>query len=247
MKLCVLIPAYNCEHVLPEVVKRIPLSSKEDEIIVIDDASQDNTISVASSLERVYAMRNQANLGYGGTSQKLYQIALERGADFTINIHGDFGHRPEDVGNIDKELRSGNYDIVTGSRLLYLLKKIHDHGWVKVILSSPLRGGMPLHRVFGHIGLTRFQNICYNTHLHSFHEGMRGCNRSTVEWILNSKFSTWYNYDTELLVNASFQNFRIKEVNVPPFYDNRAKTSAPPFRYGIRSAIHAAKTYIKRQ
>jgi len=244
MKFCVLIPAYNCAHVLPEVISRVSLHNDIDEIIVADDASQDNTFAIATDLPRVYAIRNQTNLGYGGTSQKLYQIALERDADFTINLHGDFGHRPEDVGKISKVLQSGDYDIVTGSRLLYILEKINDHGWAKVFRSPDLRGGMPLVRVLGHIGLTWFQNKCYETRLHSFHEGMRGCTRSTVEWIVRSEFSAWYNYDAELLIKASFLGLRINEVIIPPFYNGRAKTSAPPFRYGFRSAVHAIKTYL---
>ena len=68
MKLCVLIPAYNCAHVLPEVISRVPLANDMDEIIVADDASQDNTFAVAANLPRVYAVRNHENLGYGGTS-----------------------------------------------------------------------------------------------------------------------------------------------------------------------------------
>jgi glycosyltransferase involved in cell wall biosynthesis len=218
-----------------------------DEIIVADDASQDNTFSVATNLPRVYAVRNHENLGYGGTSQKLYQIALERDADFAVNLHGDFGHRPEDVGTLSKVLQSGEYDIVTGSRLMYILDNIKQHGWARVFGSDNLRGGMPPVRVLGHIGLTRFQNICYGTSLHSFHEGMRGVIRSTIEWILKSEFPAWYNYDTELLINASSQGLRIHEVMIPPFYDDRAKSSAPPFRYGIRVAAHAIKTYLNKK
>ena len=247
MKLCILIPAYNCAHVLPEVVGRVPLTNDGDEIIVADDASQDDPFAIAADLPRVYAVRNPSNLGYGGTSQRLYQIALERGADYTVNLHGDFGHRPEDVGKLVKVLQSGEYDIVTGSRLLYILDNIKQHGWVKVFSSSALRGGMPLIRVLGHIGLTWFQNICYGTQLHSFHEGMRGVTRTTIEWILKSEFPAWYNYDTELLVNASLQGLRINEVIIPPFYDDRAKSSAPPFRYGLRVAAYAIKAYLNNR
>ena len=106
---------------------------------------------------------------------------------------------------------------------------------------------MPLVRVLGHIGLTWFQNKCYETHIHSFHEGMRGVIRSTVEWILRSDFPAWYNYDTELLVNASLQGLRIHEVIIPPFYDDRAKSSAPPFRYGFRVAAQAIKTHLNNR
>jgi len=72
MKLCILIPAYNCAHVLRELIQRISLPGVEDEIIVVDDASQDETWTVASRLPRVFVFKNPANLGYGGTSQRLY-------------------------------------------------------------------------------------------------------------------------------------------------------------------------------
>jgi glycosyltransferase involved in cell wall biosynthesis len=245
MKLCILIPAYNCAHILPEVVGRIQLPNDEDEIIIIDDSSQDETFGVANNLPRVYALRNKTNLGYGGTSQRLYQVAFERGADFAINLHGDLGHRPEDIGRLISPLVNDDYDIVVGSRLLFVMEKIKKHRLSRVLNSPELRGNMPLVRVLGHIGLTWLQNMCYKTHLHSFHEGMRGCSRTTIQWLLEKEFSTWYNYDTELLVQANSYGLRIKEVVVPPFYDGHAKSSAPPIRYGIQSAYNAIKACIK--
>ncbi|MBN1882019.1 MAG: glycosyltransferase family 2 protein [Deltaproteobacteria bacterium] len=243
MKLCVLVPAYNCAHFLPELVERITLPGKDDEIIVVDDSSDDDTEKVAKSLPRVIVKKNPKNLGYGGTSQRLYELAAERGADITINMHGDLGHRPEDMPLLFERLQRNDCDIVVGSRLQFIYKSASQEGWLKCLYSPELRGGMPLIRLFGHVATTTFQNLCFGTNLHSFHEGMRGCSRPVIDWILKTEFSTWYNYDVEVLLSAYRYGFRIAEIPVAPNYTDHAKSSAPPFRYGLKVVEHAWKTY----
>jgi glycosyltransferase involved in cell wall biosynthesis len=233
MKICVLIPAYNCAHIIAEVITRIALPGPADEIIVVDDCSKDDTLTVASRFPRVYAVRNPTNLGYGGTSHRLYQLAIERQADYTVTIHGDLGHRPEDVPLVLEPVCRGEHDIVLGSRLLYLINAGRQSGWL-TLLSSEVRQGMPLNRALGHFGLTWFQNKCFGTELHSFHDGMRACTRPVMEWIIRSQFSTWYHYDTDLILHAHLHGFRIGEVAVKPFYDGRPNSAAPSVRYGLR-------------
>jgi glycosyltransferase involved in cell wall biosynthesis len=240
MKFCVLIPAYNCAHVIDKVVQRLTLPGPDDEIIVVDDGSQDNTLEIVSALPRVHAVRNSVNLGYGGTSQRLYEIASERGADFTVNIHGDLGHRPEDVPLVLQTLMEGRFDLVMGSRLKYLMDLRDQHSW-RYLFSAQARQNMPISRVLGHFGLTWFQNKCFGTNLHSFHEGMRGCTRSVIEWVLHNQFTTWYSYDTDLIVHAFRHGFRIGEVAVPPYYDGQPKSAAPSIRYGLRVVSYTLK------
>ena len=240
MKVCFLIPAYNCANVIEQVISRIVLPGPNDEVIVVDDCSGDDTAGVAGRLPRVYAQRNPANLGYGGTSQRLYELALERGADLTVNLHGDLGHRPEDAPLLIEGLGRNEFDIVLGSRLLHLTQLRRQHGWLK-LLSVEAREGMPLNRVFGHFGLTWFQNKCFGTNLHSFHEGMRACTRPVVEWIARNKFSAWYNYDTDLIVRAHRRGFRIGEVPVKPFYHGQPASAAPSLRYGLRVVVYTLK------
>jgi glycosyltransferase involved in cell wall biosynthesis len=246
MKLCVLIPAYNCAHVVDQVIQRIQLPGPDDEIIVVDDGSVDNTLEVAGRLPRVYAVRNDVNRGYGGTSQRLYELAAERGADVTINIHGDLGHRPEDIPLVLQPLLEGHCDIALGSRLKHLMNLRDRHGW-RSLLPAEARQNMPLSRVMGHFGLTWFQNKCYGTNLHSFHEGMRGCSRPVIDWVLKNQFSTWYNYDVDLIVHGAWQGFRIAEVAVPPYYDGQQKSAAPSFRYGLRVVQYSIRMWQQRR
>lgn len=244
MKTCVLVPAYNCAQTLPELCGRLHLGP-EDEILIVDDASSDDTFEVARALPRVHVERNRVNLGYGGTSHRLYEIALERGADVTVNVHGDLGHRPEDAVPLLARLAKGA-DLVVGSRLLYLLERVHEHGWHR-LFSPAVASGMPPTRVLGHLGLTAFQNACYRTQLHSFHEGMRACSRRSVEWIVKADLPRWYNYDQELLLRAHDAGLSIAEVGVRPSYDSRARSAAPRVAYGLKVAGHAWKEGLRRR
>lgn len=244
-KLCVLIPAHNCSAFLPELLPRIALSGERDEIIVVDDASSDDTFQVAAAFPRVAAFRNGAQMRYGGTSRRLYEIALERGADFAVNIHGDLGHRPEDIRFLRDAICKMEGDIVLGSRLLYILDAFRRHG-PRALFDKRLRGGMPLVKTFGHIGLTGIQNFCFGTHYHSFHEGMRACNRKAMEWIVKLNLPLWYDFDTELILAAHQAGWRISEVAVPPCYDHKAASCAPPVAYGMRVLKRSVLHLIKR-
>jgi glycosyltransferase involved in cell wall biosynthesis len=246
MKICVLVPAYNCASTIEEVCKRVPkVGASEVEIIVLDDHSCDNTFEIASKLPGVFAYRNPVNLGYGGASHRLYEIALERGVDLAINIHGDLGHDPEEIKRIIEELSLNHADIAVGSRLLFLLGNLYKLGWIKMIMSDKARGGMPIVRFIGHVVLTKIQNLIYRTNLHSFHEGMRACRRPVIEWEVKANFPKNYAYDNEFVYQAYRNGFGFCEVPVTPSYDPRAKTSSPPIRYGflvIRQIIRVAIT-----
>src|SRR5262249_1976610 len=213
MKLWVLVPAYKCGETIGEVCSRVKLPGPDDEIIVVDDGSPDDTFERARAVPRVLAYRNLTNLGYGGTSRRLYELALERGADLVINIHGDLGHRPEDIPLIlepFEQLRAP--DMVVGSRLLYLIGEAERVGWWTVLAGRQRRGGMPVERVLGHLLLTWVQNRVYGSRLHSFHEGMRACRREVVEWITKSDFPAGYAYDNELIYQAHRRGLVIQEV-----------------------------------
>ena len=248
MKLCVLVPAYKCGHLIAEVCRRVSLPGPEDEIIVVDDCSPDDTGERARSIPRVSVWRNQVNLGYGGTSRRLYELAFERHADLAVNIHGDLGHRPEDIPLLTEAFRVDRPpDIVVGSRLLYLFDEAKRRGWWALLTKSELRVGMPLHRFVGHVVLTEMQNLVYRSRLHSFHEGMRACRREVIEWLARVDFPVGYGYDTELIYQAHRRGLKIHEVPVPPMYDPRVKTAAPPYKYGMFMLRHMLRVAFKRR
>lgn len=244
MKICFLLPAFNCAHTIAEVCARLPLRSWSDEILVIDDGSEDGTAEVARRLPRVRLRRHERNAGYGRTNADLYRFAVEREADIAVTLHADLGHRPEDASLLLDAL-TPDVDVVTGSRLLYLQGVVDRERWTAV-LDTAKRRHMPLSRAVGHFVLTTFQNLCYGTDFRSFHDGMRACGRNAIAWAVTQTFSGWYLYDTDFLLAAHRHGLRIAELPVTPNYDSRSRSSAPRIKYGIRVARHAVAELIRR-
>jgi|GEM_PF-1232161 len=239
-KLGVLVPARNCAPFLAELVSRTPLVGENDEIIVVDDASSDDTFDVARQLPRVHAARNESQRGYGGTSKRLYELALLRNCDLAVNIHGDLGHAPEAITDVADVLRRGSADLVFGSRLLYILRGMKAGG-LRTLLAPEHRGHMPLSRIMGHVAITAVQNFCYGTQLHSFHEGMRGATRGAMEWASRTPLPEWYDFDTHLIFRAQQAGLRIAEVPLRPHYSRAAASGVPLVRYGCRAVLTALR------
>lgn len=234
MNVSVLIPAYNCEKHLPSLIQQINCKIQPVSIIVVDDFSSDNTYSVVKNLPNVIAYKNQKNLGYGGTSNRLYELALIHNVELALNLHADFGHSPDDAHRLIDRYKNSNCDVVIGSRLLYIKNEAKKNGWLNTLLSSE-ENRMPLIRMLGHLGLTFYQNKCLNSNFHSFHEGMRLCNFSVIEWAAKKNISAaWYDYDSELLSTLNQTKFKIDEIEIKPHYIVNISSSAPPFRYGLR-------------
>ena len=231
-RIAALIPAYNCGHVIRPLIKKIKSKKIFDFIIVVDDCSSDNTFEASSGLKGVFVFRNTKNLGYGGTSIELYRKAREFEADFTVNFHGDGGHKIDALAPIASDLLSKEADIVVASRLIFLKNQLATKGW-QVIVDDNLRGNMPLVRFIGHLFLTHLQNKALNLNLSSYHEGMRGCSAPAVNWILSQKLPSWYQFDNMLLSLAAKDGLKINEIPCIPNYDLNSKSSAPPFRYGM--------------
>lgn len=81
-KVVVVLPAYNAEKTLETTYREIPLDIV-DEIILVDDASSNRTVSVAEKLN-IRTIVHTKNLGYGGNQKTCYKAALEHGADIVV-------------------------------------------------------------------------------------------------------------------------------------------------------------------
>lgn len=219
---------------------RLNFLGPEDEVIIVDDESSDGTLDVASSLPRVHAVRNETRRGYGGTSRRLYELAIERGAAFAVNVHGDLGHPPEAVKDLAAALKGGDADMVLGSRYVFLRQEMARRG-VRALVDPEVRNGMPMERIAGHAAITAVQNFLYGTKLYSFHEGMRGATLPFMQWCVSQNLSDWYDYDMTLMVAAHRAGWRITEIGVPPFYTSAAKSGVPLVRYGLNAVWQAVK------
>src|SRR3989344_8148116 len=114
MKLIVIIPAYNEEKTIKEVIRSLKEKGYND-IIVLDDGSKDSTYELASK-EKVKVYRHMINRGLGGALNTGITAALKEGADFMITFDADGQHSVDDIPKMIEPLKNG-YDVTIGNRI----------------------------------------------------------------------------------------------------------------------------------
>lgn len=113
----IMIPAYNEENTIEEVVKGVSELHPNFDILVINDGSEDETEKRA---KKAGAMVVTLPFHAGGTVAVLtgYLVTLEYGYDYLVKIDGDGQHRPEDIERVLRPVIMGRADICVGSRYL---------------------------------------------------------------------------------------------------------------------------------
>jgi len=232
MKTCVIMPAYNAGKVVASVIERIP-AGIIDEIIIVDDASRDNTFEVLSAIPGLTVLQHTENRGYGGAQITLHDAAIQHGADVVILMHSDGGHFPEELPRLLEPILAGQAQVVLGARI---------HGVVdetqpilgSSILGALLNGPIPPARLMGHLFLTGIQNLVFGTHYDAWHSGFRAMSRDAIIRVPYHDFGAGYLFDTEFLLSAHLAGLKIKEVPVSSFYDPRSGSTVEPFSYGLK-------------
>ena len=214
LRLLIFIPAYNAEKTICSVLERIPQELKEKFevfVLVIDDASEDNTFEKAVNHLRSFkfkgeALRNDVNQGYGGNQKVGYAYAIMNNFDVVAMVHGDGQYAPEYLPSLmDPFLREDdNVDAVFGSRML---KK-----------SDAISGGMPRYKFYGNIILTWIQNKLLGSKLSEFHSGYRLYRVSSLCNIPIDLNTNDFYFDTEIIVQILFSGGKILELPIPTFY-----------------------------
>lgn len=207
-KIVIVMPAYNAAETVQDTYDRIPKEYR-DEVILVDDASHDETVDRATSLG-VRVIRHRHNLGYGGNQKTCYTEALKNEADIVIMIHPDGQYDPAFLGAIVEPLISGESDVVLGSRMYYR--------------KQALAGGMPKYKYISNIFLTTVENWVLGQHLSEYHTGYRAYSRHFLETIPFMRNSNGFVFDTEVLVQAVNFGLRIREVPVSTRYFKQASS-----------------------
>src|SRR5215213_5986649 len=163
-KVAIVLTAYNASNTLQQTFDEIPKDIVDD-VILTDDASQDNTLEVSRRLG-IHTLRHDANRGYGGNQKTCYTAALARGADIVVMLHPDYQYTPRLVTAMASMIVSGHYDVVLGSRILG---------------GGALEGGMPRYKYVANRILTLIQNLLMKQKLSEYHTGYRAWTRSVLE------------------------------------------------------------------
>lgn len=204
-KVIAVLPAYNAEYTLEQTVKEIP-REWVDEILLVDDASQDETWRVAQQLG-VATVRHPENRGYGGNQKTCYAEALKRGADIVVMVHPDYQYDPALIPRLLEPLFLKECDAVFGSRMLG---------------GQFIEGGMPLWKFYGNVMLTALENMVLHVFLSEYHSGFRAYSRQYLQNVNLVANSDDFVFDTEIIVQGIAQGLRIREVPITTRYFDSA-------------------------
>ncbi|GAA0556299.1 glycosyltransferase family 2 protein [Chitinophaga japonensis] len=216
-KIIVVLPAYNAALTLEKTYREIPFDIV-DEVVLVDDASRDDTVKVGEQLGIRHIIRHDRNKGYGGNQKSCYDKALELGADIVIMVHPDYQYTPQLIPAMCSIIANGVYPVVLGSRILG---------------RGALKGGMPLYKYIFNRFLTLAQNLLIREKLSEYHTGYRAFSREVLESIYYRRNSDDFIFDNEMLSQIFMKGFEIGEVTCPTKYFEEA--SSINFR---RSAIY---------
>ena len=113
-KVVVVMPAYNAAQTLRKTWEEVMAQEIVDLVIVVDDGSRDETVSIAKTLPNTLVHIHEKNLGYGGNQKTCYKLALEAGGDIIIMVHPDYQYTPKLIPAMASLIGNGLYHCVSG-------------------------------------------------------------------------------------------------------------------------------------
>jgi glycosyltransferase involved in cell wall biosynthesis len=202
-RIIVVMPAYNAEQTLRMTYDEIVAQRIVDLVIVVDDASKDETLALARTLPNVKTHAHPANLGYGANQKTCYRLALEEGADIVIMVHPDYQYTPKLIPAMASMIASGLYPCVLGSRILG---------------GNALKGGMPLWKYVANRFLTLTLNVMLGAKLSEYHTGYRAFSRQLLDRLPLEANSDDFVFDNQMLAEIIWRGETIAEVSCPTKY-----------------------------
>jgi glycosyltransferase involved in cell wall biosynthesis len=228
LKVVVVMPAYNAGDTLLKTWREVTQHEIVDLVIVVDDASRDDTLTIARTLPKVVTYAHPANRGYGANQKTCYRLALENGADIIVMVHPDYQYTPKLIPAMAGLVASGLYSCVLGSRILG---------------GGALGGGMPLWRYVANRGLTFAGNLLMGTKLSEFHTGYRAFSRALLERLPLGDNSDDFVFDNQVLAEVAWLGLAIGEVSCPTHY--APESSSINFSRSVRYGFGCLNTALQ--
>jgi glycosyltransferase involved in cell wall biosynthesis len=223
LRIGVVLPAYNAEATLARTVAELD-REVVDEIVLVDDASTDQTVSLAGELG-LEPIRHELNLGYGGNQKTCYRQVLRLSADIIVMVHPDYQYSPLLVPAMASMIAYGEYDLVLGSR---------------VLAQNSVARGMPRYKYVANRFLTFVENIFLQQKLSEYHTGLRAFSRTLLASLPFDLNSDDFVFDNQILAQAVAAGARIGEVSCPTRY--QADSSSINLRRSIRYGLGVLRT-----
>lgn len=200
-RIVVIMPAYNAERTLRRTYEEIPHDIVDD-VILVDDGSEDHTVEVARELCLRTIVHSQ-NRGYGANQKTCYRAALDLGADIVVMLHPDYQYTPRLITAMASLIAVGLFDCVLGSRILGV---------------GALKGGMPRYKYLSNRALTFVQNILLQHKLSEYHTGYRAFARQILEALPLAQNSDDFLFDNQILAQIIYHGYSVGEISCPTRY-----------------------------
>ncbi|QJB33279.1 glycosyltransferase family 2 protein [Chitinophaga oryzae] len=207
-KIVVVLPAYNAALTLEKTFREIPFDIVDD-VVLVDDASKDDTLEIGRQLGIKHLIRHDNNKGYGGNQKSCYNKALELGADVVVMLHPDYQYTPKLITAMCSIIANGLYPVVFGSRILG---------------KGALKGGMPLYKYVFNRMLTLTQNILIGQKLSEYHTGYRTFSGEVLRNINYMANSDDFVFDNEMISQIFMKGYDIAEITCPTKYFEEASS-----------------------
>src|SRR5256714_12797371 len=227
-KIVVVMPAYNAARTLRQTYEEVMAHGIVDLVIVVDDASHDETVAIARTLPNVHVEVHSENRGYGANQKTCYRLALAEGADIVIMIHPDYQYTPLLIPAMAALVGSGLYPCVLGSRILG---------------GGALRGGMPWWKYVSNRFLTFVENFLIGAKLSEYHTGYRAFSRKLLEHVPIERNSNDFVFDNQMLAQIVWLGYKIGEVTCPAKY--LPEGSSINFRRSVRYGLGCLGTALQ--
>jgi glycosyltransferase involved in cell wall biosynthesis len=226
-KIVVVLPAYNAAKTLEKTYSEIPFDIV-DEVVLVDDASRDNTVVEAQKLGIKHIVRHEKNRGYGGNQKSCYQKALELNADILIMLHPDYQYTPKLLHAMAGIIANDVYPAVYASRILG---------------NGAIKGGMPTYKYIANRILTLTQNILIGQKLSEYHTGYRAFSSEIFSKINIESNSDDFVFDNEMTAQIFYAGFEIGEVTCPTKYFEEA--SSINFQRSVKYGLGVLRVSIQ--
>lgn len=198
-----------------------------DLVIIVDDASHDETVAIARTLPHARVVVHPQNRGYGANQKTCYREAIAAGADIAIMVHPDYQYTPLLIPAMASMIGNGLYHCVLGSRILG---------------GNAVKNGMPWWKYVSNRALTLFSNVMMHAKLSEYHTGYRAFSRELLERLPLGSNSDDFVFDNQMLAQVLWLGYTIAEVSCPTRYFPEA--SSINFRRSVRYGLGCVATAL---
>ena len=232
-KVVVVMPAYNAARTIKTTYDEVIRQGVVDLVVLVDDASRDETVDIARTLPNTKVVVHPQNRGYGANQKTCYREALAAGADIVIMVHPDYQYTPKLIPAMASMIGSGLYHCVLGSRILG---------------GHAVQNGMPWWKYVSNRALTLFSNVLMHAKLSEYHTGYRAFSRELLERLPLGVNSDDFVFDNQILAQILWAGYTIAEVSCPTRYFEEASSIDFPrsVRYGIGCVVTAVQFRLAR-